>query len=189
MATNVLIPSLPRTALAEKADLVFKNLRGFQDEGERNHHLRIYAFACHLLSQGGQPFDRALLYYIAMLHENSLARRHGKGRGVFARSLELLTREASGFGLDESRRRILKECVYFKYRLIPPAKMTPEAAAFRRAIIIEISRGIFAFGLPAMQVLAVFRHHARWAFDRKLVSWWMELLAQAPFSLFVRRRT
>lgn len=188
MATNVLIPSLPRTALAEKADLVFRNLRGFRDEGERNHHLRIFAFACHLLTQEGKPFDRALLYYIAMLHENSLARRHGKGRGVFEKSLELLTREASGFGLDEERRRILRECVYHKYRLFPPANLTPEARAFRHAILIEISRGIFHFGLPAMKVLAVFHHYARWSFDRKLVSWWMEVLRQAPFSFLARRR-
>lgn len=187
MAKNLLVPSLPKSALADKADLLFRTIRGYEHESERTHHLRIYGFACHLLDRERVKYDRSLLYYIALLHEHSLARRHGKGRGVFAKSVDVLQRHAAGFGLDARRRKIIREIVWHKYRLVPPRKMTPEAVAFRKAIIIEISRGVINFNLPTMQVLGVFKHYARWAFDRKLVSWWMEMLRQAPFSIFVRK--
>ncbi|MBN8216507.1 MAG: hypothetical protein J0L75_07670 [Spirochaetes bacterium] len=187
MAKNLLVPSLPKSALADKADLLFRTIRGYRHEEERNHHLRIYAFACHLLDRERVKYDRAFLYYIALLHEHSVARRHGKGRGVFAKSIDVLQKNAAGFGLDARRRRVLREIVWNKYRIVPPKRLTPEAVAFRRAIIIEISRGVVNFDLPTMQVLAVFKHFAWWAFDRKLVSWWMEMLRQAPFSIFVRK--
>lgn len=185
MAINILVPPLPKTPIAKKAEALFDAHFGSGGQSMKNHCLRIYSFTCHLLERQNIKVDRGLLYFISLLHDHSYVRRSGLARTNVEKSLAFILREAEEFGLDEKAKDTIRFCVFYKYHLFAINRHSPEADAFRKAIVIESTSGLFNYGLPALQLLGIFRHYARHNINRILWGLWTAIIAQlfvAPFS-------
>ncbi len=166
-----------------RAEAVFERLSPYPGDGLRNHCLRIYRYAGLALRAAGLELDDGLLYLLALLHDLGLVCDEHGGADYLQRSRNLFRHEAGDLGLSARELRLGDACLLLNHRLLPPRDLPPEAAAFRRAVWIEHSRGVARFGVDAAEVAAIKRALPRDNFDRVLVDFTRRVVLSEPHTL------
>jgi hypothetical protein len=71
----------------------------------------------------------------------------------------------------------------YNHRLLPVPNLSPAAECFRRAVIIEHSRGLKRYGLDRTSVKDVFAEYPRGNFDRVLLDFAWRTIKREPLTL------
>lgn len=172
-----------QAVLARHADEVFQRVSPYEGVGFRHHCKRLFRFATMLLEQEGLSFDSDVAYAIAMWHDLGLVSERDEGSNYLERSRTLFHRESQGYDLHGIEPRVIDECLLYNHRLLPVPNLSQPADCFRRAVIIEHSRGSIRFGLDRHAVRAVFHEYPRGNFDRVLLDFTWRTLRREPVTL------
>ena len=170
-------------SLRETADAVFEQVSPYDGFGFRNHCRRLHRFATMLLDHEGLNVDHDVAYVVAMWHDLGLVSEKDDGVNYLQRSWSLFERESEPLDLGDADRSVLKECMLYNHRLLPVPGLSREAECFRRAVIIEHSRGLKRWGLPKRRVQQVFAENPRGNFDRVLLDFTYRTLRREPKTL------
>jgi hypothetical protein len=167
----------------QRAEAVFERLSPFPGDGLRNHCLRIYRFADLTLRAAELQLDDGLIYLLALLHDLGLVcDRHG-GDNYLERTRNLFRHEAADLELSARELRLSDECLLYNHRVLPPRDLSPEAAAFRRAVWIEHSRGAVRFGLDPTDVATIKKELPQDNFERVLLDFTRRVVLSEPHTL------
>lgn len=169
--------------LSTLADEVFERTSPYEGVGFRNHCRRLHRFATMLMQARGLEFDLDLAYLVAMVHDLGLVSEQDEGDNYLQRSRALFHRETTGLDLGDVSPQIVDECLVYNHRLLPVPDLSSEAECFRRAVIIEHSRGLKRWGLDRAAVKQVFEELPRGNFDRVLMDFTWRTLRREPLTL------
>jgi hypothetical protein len=86
-------------------------------------------------------------------------------------------------GLDADEAHVASDCLLYNHRLLPVPGLSVEGDCFRRAAMIEHSRGSVRFGLDRADIAAVFADHPRGDFDRVLIDFALRTLRREPWTV------
>lgn len=170
-------------ALRDLGEALFHRSSPYAGDGLRNHNLRLYRLASALLAQRGLRLDDGLVFALAMVHDLGIVNTQLPGATYLERSLALLQLECAGRRLPEPRPGVVAQCLLLNHRLRRPPEIFEEAECFRDAVLIEHSRGLLRFGLPAAQVRAVFGELPRADLDAVLLDFAWRTLRREPRTL------
>lgn len=173
----------PSSALAQKADAIFTRTSPYPGNGFRNHCIRLYHFATMLMERDGIEFDKELAYTIAMAHDLGIVSERDEGQNYLQRSRALFHREFEHDIPQTIDARVVDECLLFNHRLLPVPNLSREADCFRKAVIIEHSRGHIRFGLDPAPVRALFDNFPRDNFDRVLLDFGWRTIRREPLTI------
>ena len=173
----------PDHPLVAKAEEVFERTSPYEGFGFRHHCQRLFHFATMLMQRDGIELDRDLAYLVAMVHDLGIVSERDEGHNYLQRSRALFHRETEGLPLPDADTTVLDECLLYNHRLLPVPNLSPAAECFRRAVIIEHTRGIKRYGLPRDAVAQVFAEHPRGNFDRVLLDFTWRTLRREPLTL------
>jgi hypothetical protein len=173
----------PLAHLATLADEVFERTSPYEGFGFRNHCRRLHRFTTMLMQAKGLSFDIDLAYLVAMVHDLGLVSEQDTGENYLQRSRALFHRETAGLELGGTDPSLVDQCLLFNHRLLPVPNLSPEAECFRRAVIIEHSRGLKRWGLERGPVKQVFEDLPRGNFDRVLLDFTWRTLRREPTTL------
>lgn len=173
----------PSSPLREHADAVFERTSPYPGNGFLHHCKRLFGFATMLLEREGLELPRDVAYAIAMWHDLGLVTEQDEGQNYLQRSRALFYRESRGLDLGGAPTRIVDECLLYNHRLLPVPNLSREADCFRRAVIIEHSRGFLRFGLDRDAVREQFVRYPRDNFDRVLLDFTVRTIRREPLSL------
>lgn len=170
----------PPPNLRELGDAVFEATSPYSGDGLRNHCVRMFRLTSLLMDRDGLAFDRGLLWLLAMVHDLGLVTEEDEGKDYLQRSLALFRRVTRGVDLGGADPAVLAEVLLYNHRLVPVRGQSPEASCFRRATVVEHTRGHLRFGLPSDSVREVFADHPRADFDRVLLDFARRTLRREP---------
>jgi hypothetical protein len=169
--------------LRRHADDVFDRVSTYEGTGFRNHCQRLFRFATMLMQEQGLSFDEDVAYTIAMWHDLGILSERDEGANYLQRSRALFRRESSGFDLHGIEPDVLDECLLYNHRLLPVPNLSAPAECFRRAVIIEHSRGLKRYGLDRQAIKATFSELPRGNFDRVLLDFGWRTIRREPLTL------
>lgn len=182
-STLDVVPSARGARLRAHADAVFEQVSPYSGFGFRHHCRRLFRFATMLLERDGLRLDYDVAYMIAMWHDLGILSERDEGHHYLQRSVALFERETRDLNLGETPPQILRECILYNHRLMPVPNLSPVAECFRRAVLMEHSRGFCRFGLDRASVAKVFEEYPRGNFDRVLLDFAFRTLRREPLSL------
>lgn len=183
-AAQTSAPTAVHPDLRAKADAVFERVSPYEGFGFRHHCQRLWRFTTMLLEQRGLTLDPDVAYMVAMWHDLGLVSERDQGANYLRRSLSLFQRESKDVDLQGSDPAVLQQCLLYNHRLLPVPNLAPEAECFRRAVIIEHSRGLKRWGLDRGAVKQVFDELPRGNFDRVLLDFTWRTFKREPLSVF-----
>ncbi len=170
-------------SLVALADATFEQVSPYDGVGFRHHCKRLFTFATMLMEAEGLSLDRDLAYLIAMVHDLGLVSEVDQGHNYLQRSRALFERITKNVDLPEHDPQIVTECLLYNHRLLPVPNLSPTADCFRRAVIIEHSRGLKRYGLDRDTVKTTFGKYPRGNFDRVLLDFTWRTIKREPLTL------
>lgn len=173
----------PDHPLVAKAEEIFARVSPYEGFGFRHHCQRLFHFTTMLMEAEGVKLDRDLAYLIAMVHDLGIVSEKDEGHNYLQRSRALFHRETAELDLPRVDPTVLDECLLYNHRLLPVPNVSRAADCFRRAVMIEHSRGLKRYGLPRDTVKQVFAAHPRGNFDRVLLDFAWRTIKREPMSL------
>lgn len=180
---DTLDPIPSPASLRARADAVFEATSPYRGSGFRHHCKRLHRFAAKLLARERLAFDLDVAYVVAMWHDLGLVSERDQGHNYLQRSRALFHREVAGLDLRGTDPTVLDECLLYNHRVLPVPNLSREAECFRKAVIIEHSRGLVRFGLPRIEVDEVFAEYPRDDFDRVLLDFAWRTLRHEPITI------
>lgn len=162
---------------------MFERTSPYEGNGFRHHCRRLFTFASKLMEHRGLSMNEDVAYAIAMWHDLGLVSEQDEGHNYLERSRALFLREIHGFDLAGVDRGVVDQCLLYNHRLFPVPNLCPQAECFRRAVLIEHSRGILRFGLDRTQVRDTFTAYPRDNFDRVLLDFTWRTVKREPLTL------
>src|SRR5690606_11220066 len=120
---------------------VFERVSPYEGSGFRNHCERLFRFAAALMKAQGLQFDEDVAYVIALWHDLGIVSEKDEGANYLRRSHALFVRESASLDLPEVDPAVVEQCLVYNHRLLPVPNLHPVAECFRRAVIVEHSRG------------------------------------------------
>ncbi len=182
-AAAVKIAPSPAASLRDAADAVFERVSPYPGNGFRNHCRRLFNFASMLMEAEGLTLDRDVAYMIAMWHDLGIVSERDEGANYLRRSWALFQRESQELDMPAVDETKLSECLLYNHRLLPVPNVCRESDCFRRAVIIEHSRGLKRYGLDRTKVKALFEEYPRENFDRVLLDFTWRTIRREPLTL------
>lgn len=176
-------PRRPLAHLSTLADEVFERTSPYPGDGFRNHCRRLHRFTSMLMQARGVELDGDLAYLIAMVHDLGIVSEQDEGDNYLQRSRALFRRVTAGTDIGDADTEVVDACMLYNHRLLPVAGLPDAAECFRRAVIIEHSRGLKRWGLPRGPVRQVFEELPRDNFDRVLVDFTVRTLRREPLTI------
>jgi hypothetical protein len=173
----------PDHPLVAKAEEIFARVSPYEGFGFRHHCQRLFHFATMLMKAEGVEIDRDLAYLVALVHDLGIVSEKDEGHNYLQRSRALFHRETAGMALPEVDPTVLDECLIYNHRVLPVPNVSPAAECFRRAVMIEHSRGLKRYGLDRQAVKQVFADHPRGNFDRVLLDFAWRTIKREPMTL------
>lgn len=129
---------------------------GERDGAMERHTVRQFLIAERLAHQSGTSIDRDLLLCAAFLHDAGLY-ASGPAAGVYtADGRRLALDTVAPYGWSEQRRRLLGDAIEQHHALTPRAYLGAEVELMRRSDLVDVSRGIIAFGLSRAWLRGLF---------------------------------
>jgi hypothetical protein len=185
MAVAAVIEESANTApdLRAHADAVFERVSPYAGGGFRHHCRRLHRFACALLDAEGLELDRDVAYMIAMWHDLGLVTEQDEGHDYLQRSRALFHREANGLELPGTDPEVLDQCLLYNHRLQSVPNLGPEAECFRKAVMIEHSRGLLSFGVDRSTIKIAFEEFPWDNFERVLLDFAWRTIKREPLTL------
>lgn len=171
------------SSLRRKADAVFEQTSPYPGNGFLHHCKRLFHFTSMLAAKRGIMLPPDLAYMIAMWHDLGLVSERDTGHNYLQRSRALFYRESQGLALPEFPAEKVDQCLLYNHRVLPVPNLCEEAECFRKAVIIEHSRGVLRFGLERARVREVFAQYPRDNFDRVLLDFTWRTIRREPLTL------
>lgn len=170
-------------SLVALADETFERVSPYDGFGFRHHCKRLFTFATMLMEADGLKMDRDLAYLVAMVHDLGIVSEVDEGHNYLQRSRALFERITADVDLPEHDPQLVTECLLYNHRLLPVPNLSPTADCFRRAVIIEHSRGYKRYGLEKAKVKETFVEYPRGNFDRVLLDFTWRTIKREPLTL------
>ena len=174
----------PELDLRAKADEVFARVSPYQGFGFEHHCRRLHRFACALLDQHGLELDHDVAYLVAMWHDLGLVTEQDEGANYIQRSLALFHRETADLDLPTTDPDVVDECLLYNHRVLPVPNLSPQAECFRKAVMVEHTRGVLTFGIDKGEIKSAFEEFPRGNFDRVLLDFTWRTIRREPLTLF-----
>lgn len=179
-------PTSTESALAPlraRAQDVFVRVSPYEGSGFRNHCERLFRFATALMRAQGLQFEEDVAYMIALWHDLGIVSEKDEGANYLRRSHALFLRESAAVDLPEVDPSVIEQCLVYNHRLLPVPNVHPVAECFRRAVIVEHSRGLKRYGLDRAEIRQVFDAFPRDNFDRVLLDFTWRTLKREPLTI------
>lgn len=169
--------------LRSRAQEVFAQVSPYEGSGFRNHCERLFRFATALMNAQGLQFDEDVAYLIALWHDLGIVSEKDQGANYLRRSHALFIRESAALDLPQTDPTVIEECLVYNHRLLPVPNVHPAAECFRRAVMVEHSRGLKRYGMDRATIREVFEAFPRDNFDRVLVDFTWRTLKREPLTI------
>jgi hypothetical protein len=129
---------------------------GEHDGPMERHTVRQFLIAERLAHEAGTRIDRELLLCAAFLHDAGLYAA-GPAAGVYtADGRRLALDTVAKYGWSEQRRRLLGDAIEQHHALTSRVHLGAEVELMRRSDLVDVSRGIIAFGLSRAWLRGLF---------------------------------
>jgi hypothetical protein len=169
---------------AERACLdTLREAAGATDGAMERHCVRQFLIAERLAEQGAGPVDRELLLCAAFLHDAGLCPGVRTSDAYVTDSRHLTERTLAPFGWRRERLARCLDAVEQHHAVRSRWDWGAEVELVRRSDLVDVTRGLVAFGLPRSWLRQLFRRVPRTGFYRMLAGAILLMASTRPRTL------
>ena len=172
------------TTEAERACLeALRTATGDPDGAMERHCVRQFLIAERLGEQAGKEVDRELLLCAAFLHDAGLFPSVSTGDVYVSDGRRLAERTLTPFGWSPQRLARCLDAIEQHHAVRSRWHWGTEVELMRRSDLVDVSRGLVAFGLPRRWLNDLFRRIPRSGFWRMLGGEVFRMIRERPGTL------